>query len=134
MPHPWFGLAAVVAAGIACSDNSPGTTGPLPECTGAVTVAVSSGTTPTFTWAPSYRLFFVLVEPAQSGADLWSVGSDGTNAIRPPVIYGTVPNGARELQSVTPLVTGATYDVYVYRWTGPGTQDGVLAGSKAFTQ
>ena len=116
--------------GASCSDS---TTGPVPECTGSVTVQVSAGTTPRFTWVPACRLFFVLVEPAQAGNDLWSIIADSANIIAPPVTYGTVPSGATQLQAPTPLVTGTAYAAYLYRWTGPGAQDGVLVGSQTFT-
>lgn len=120
-------------AGMGCSDEPSGAGGPLPECTGPVSVAVSPGTTPTFTWTPTCRLFFLLVEPADAGTDLWSIISDGANLIAPPVTYGVVPNGVQEGDAPTPLVTGTGYEVYLYRWTGPGSQDGVLVGSRAFT-
>lgn len=115
-----------------CSEDNP--ISPTPEdCTGPVQVSVSSGATPTFAWTPLCSLFFVLVEPESSGADQWGVISDSTNAISPPVVYGVVPPGARELTPPEALVSGITYEVLVFRWTGPGEEDGELVGQQKFT-
>jgi len=127
-------LATVLLAAAACGSDSVGpNTSAQPECTGPVTVTVSGTTTPSFSWAPACRLFFVNVEPTGAGSDQWNVVSDSANAISAPVQYGVVPAGARQLTpSVTPLVSGTSYTVYVFRWTGPGKQDGVMIGSAAF--
>ena len=116
---------------LACSDStSLGDAAPV--CTGPVTIAVSSGTSPSFSWTPACRLFFVNVELGAS--DQWSIISDSTDAIAPPVQYGVVPAGAQQSSSeVTPLVSGQTYDVNLFYWTGPGAQDGTLIGSRDFT-
>lgn len=126
-------FALLTASGCG-SDSSGPNTAAQPECTGPVTVSVSSGATPTFSWVPACRLFFVNVEPTASGADQWNAISDSVNAIATPVQYGVVPAAARQLTpSVTPLVSGTSYTVYVFRWTGPGRQDGVPIGSAPFT-
>jgi hypothetical protein len=117
---------------LACSSDSNGPGDPLPVCTGPVTIAVSSGTSPSFSWTPACRLFFVNVELGAS--DQWSIISDSTDAIAPPVQYGVVPAGAQQSSSeVTPLVSGQTYDVNLFYWTGPGAQDGTFIGSQEFT-
>jgi hypothetical protein len=77
-------------------------------------------------------LFFLLVEE-DSGGDQWSVITDSTNAIAPPVTYGVVPPGATVNFPPAILVAGTSYEVLVFRWTGPGRQDGALIGSKIFT-
>ncbi len=125
--------AVIAAAATGCADEPSGTGGTLPECTATVSVAVGAGTTPTFTWTPACRLFFVLVEPAVGGTDLWSIISDSANVIVPPITYGVVPTGAQEGDPPTPLAAGSGYEVYLYRWTGPGRQDGVLVGHTSFT-
>jgi hypothetical protein len=125
-------VAMSCAMGLACSSDatSPGTATPV--CTGAVTIAVSPGTSPSFNWTPACRLFFVNVELGAS--DQWTIISDGTNAIAPPVQYGVVPSGARQSSlDVTPLQAGQTYDVNFFYWTGPGAQDGTFLGSRDFT-
>ncbi len=116
---------------LACSDSTS-LGDPAAACTGPVTIAVSSGTSPSFSWTPACRLFFVNVELGAS--DQWSIISDSTDAITPPVQYGVVPAGAQQSSSeVTPLVPGQTYDVNLFYWTGPGAQDGTFIGSREFT-
>jgi hypothetical protein len=97
-----------------------------------VTIAVSSGTSPSFSWTPACRLFFVNVE--LGATDQWSIISDSTNAIAPPVRYGVVPAGAQQSSSDVPsLQAGETYDVNLFYWSGPGAQDGTFIGSRDFT-
>lgn len=121
---------AMLLAAPACGSD---TTSPSEQaaCTGNVTVSVSSGTTPSFTWDPACKAYFVLVETA--GGDVWGVISeDGTNAIATPVRYGVVPTGATERSPPSPLSAGTAYSVSVFRWTGP-PEDGTLIGTKTFT-
>ena len=125
-------LCAVALLGVGCSDSG-GPTEPLSDCTGQVSITVSSGTTPTISWTPACRLSLVLVEPVNSGDDLWVIGTDSANAIAPPIVYGVTPPGARQIWGPTTLVTGQGYGVYVFRWTGPGKQDGVPNGQRTFT-
>ena len=124
-----YGIAIV--AGLACSSDPAGPDTSLPECAGPVTVEVSSGTSPTFDWDPECRLFLVLVE--LDGGDQWLVLSEGRNAIAPPVRYGVVPDGAVEDEPAIPLEPGKTYDVALFRWTGPGGDDGELVANRDFT-
>lgn len=124
-------IAALGCTLAACSSDPTSPAGPVPECTGSVTIEVSSGTAPTFDWSPACRLFFLSVE--LGAADQWLVITDGTNAIAPPVRYGVLPAGARQRDPAIPLEAGRTYDVNVARWTGPGAEDGVLIGSRDFT-
>ena len=130
---PTFALVALccmIVLGCSSNATSPGATAPV--CTGPVTITVSSGTSPSFNWTPTCRLFFVNVE--LGATDQWSIISDSTNAIAPPVQYGVVPAGARQLTpNATPLQAGQTYDVNLFYWTGPGAQDGTFMGSKNFT-
>src|SRR5687767_13137673 len=121
-------LSCTIAA---CSSDPTSPGGPLPDCTGPVSIEVSSGTSPTFDWSPACRLFFLSVE--LGAEDYWLVITDSANAIAPPVRYGVLPAGARQRDPATPLESGQTYDVNVARWTGPGAEDGVLIGSEFFT-
>jgi hypothetical protein len=125
------GLLLVAACGSGGGSTGPGQ--PLPECTGDVSIQVSTGTQPTFSWTPACRLFFLNVEPATSGGDLWPVISRGANRIAPGVKYGVVPAGAEQLQAPVPLVAGQSYKVALARYTGPGADDGVLVGVETFT-
>jgi hypothetical protein len=105
----------------------------LPGCTGSVTLTVSTGPVPVFSWTPTCKAFFLLVEPVGSGEDQWGVITDSTNGLTPPVTYGIVPEGAHQTTAAAPLTPGIPYDVYVWRWTGPGRQDGVLSATLSFT-
>ena len=118
-----------------CSDDdpaSPRSQTPLAACSGPVTVAVGLGRTITFSWSPACSLFLLLVEN-NSGGDQWSIITDSTNAITPPVTYGVVPPGATADFPPATLVSGTSYVVIVFRWTGPGKQEGVPIGSEMFT-
>ena len=127
---PWAAVSCAMLLG--CSSDGTNPSDPPPVCTGPVTIAVSAGTSPSFSWTPACRLFFVNVELGAS--DQWSVISDSTNAIAPPVQYGVVPAGAQQSSSgVTPLQAGQTYDVNLFYWSGPGAQDGTFIGSLDFT-
>ena len=128
-----FRLAAVSCAMVlGCSSDETNPSDAPPVCTGPVTIAVSSGTSPSFSWTPACHLFFVNVE--LGATDQWTIISDSTNAIAPPVRYGIVPAGAQQSSSdVTPLQAGQTYDVNLAYWSGPGAQDGTLIGSQDFT-
>jgi hypothetical protein len=105
----------------------------LPECAGAVSLAVGPGTTPALSWSPACRLFLVLVEDPTGSGDQWGVPSDSSNAIPPPMQYGMVPEGAtKEMLPATPLQAGHEYRVTVFRFTGPGHEDGEVIGQATF--
>ena len=124
-------MVALCSALAACSSDPTSPSASLPECTGPVTISVSSGTSPTFDWTPACRLFLVLVE--QGAADQWMVISLGMNGITPPVRYGEQPPSAAQPDPTTPLQASVTYDVTLGRWTGPGRDDGVAVGNQDFT-
>ena len=105
----------------------------LADCPAQVTITVSAGKQPTFSWTPACGLFFVLVEPASTGTDLWGIISPGVNAIEPPVKYGVVPDGAIQSADFVPLADGVSYKVVVARFTGPGEEDGEIIGTRTFT-
>jgi hypothetical protein len=128
------GLILVLLVVLGCSDDDSQRPQSIAACTGSVSVTVSEGLEPTFSWTPNCRLFFLLVEPSDSGDDQWHVISDSANVIAPPVKYGVVPDGAVERNPAVDLVPGHAYHVYLFRWTGPGRQDGQLAGSAEFTR
>ena len=80
-----------------------------------VTVTVSPGTSPTFSWTPSEAGSWLSVEAVEDGADQWVITTDSTNAIVPPVRYGIVPEGARELRAPVALTRGTTYLLLLVR-------------------
>jgi hypothetical protein len=128
-------LAVAALAGLlieACSDSAgPGAT---PECAGPVVLTATHSTTPVFTWTPVCKLFLVLVEDSTTGQDQWSVESDSSNAIKPSVTYGVLPPGTtKQLTAPTTLQSGQTYRADLFRFTGPGHEDGVLIAQLIFT-
>lgn len=124
-------MVTLSCAMAACSSDPTSPDGSISECTGPVTITVSSGTSPTFDWAPRCRLFFVLVELGAD--DQWGVISEGSNAITPPLRYGVVPAFAVQRDPAIPLQAGQTYDVTLARWTGPGGDDGTVIATQNFT-
>jgi hypothetical protein len=122
--------AVFLVCGSGCADAI----GPdeLPECSGPVTLEVTPGTPPAFSWTPGCRLFFLVVEPEASGTDLWAILTRGENALAPPVTYGDPPPGAETLVPPVPLTPGTAYRVAVARWTGPGGDDGESIGAESF--
>lgn len=117
-----------------CSEDDPVAPAVVPECTGPVTARVTVGSEVVFSWSPDCALAGILVEPGDSGADQWMIMSEGANALESPVTYGVVPDGAREIHAAEQLVVGQEYDLYLFRWTGPGPQDAVQAGTATFTR
>jgi hypothetical protein len=122
------------AVSLVCVSGCADDIGPdeLPECSGPVTLEVTPGTTPTFSWTPRCRLSFLVVEPDESGTDLWAILTRGENALAPPVTYGDPPPGAETLVPPVALTSGTAYRVAVARWTGPGGDDGVSIGAETF--
>jgi len=123
-------LAVALASG--CDDD---TTDPvvLEDCPAAVAVVVGSGLNPTFDWQPQCQLFFINVEPADAGNDLWTVITRGENGISPTVAYGVVPVGATQITEPTSLQAGTLYKVVLARFTGPGDEDGEIIAIQEFT-
>ena len=96
----------------------------------AVSIIISPGTTPTFSWEPPDPVSWLTVEGAR-GEDQWFVTTDSTNAIVPPVRYGDVPGGARELVPARALIAGSTYQVGLAQATASGQTD--LIAIRPFT-
>ena len=116
-------VAALLPLFVACGDA----TGPKDDVepctdeTGSVEVTVTAGMTPTFDWNPQCAVAMLLIE--EDAHDMWGVTTDDTlwddpetaNLITPPVTYGTAPSGTETFQEPTPLATGHTYEVVLWR-------------------
>lgn len=118
-------VGALVLSLVGCSDTASPNRDP---CTGDVTISVSSGTTPTFTWSPACGVLAVLVE--EDASDIWIISATGNGTIGSGVKYGTVPSGAEEGTAPVALLAGHTYEVILFRGT---EDDAVIAGIQAFT-
>ena len=90
--------------------------GPNPDCSGTVEVQVSSGLVPEFDWLPRCTVSLMLIEN-ESGSDQWMVGNENENALNPVLTYGEAPEGIYS-RDASPLESGTTYEVVLYRWLG----------------
>ena len=115
-------LVVVLLAMAGCSDGATGPDNIEPCTVNSVTVSVSSGTTPTFTWTPACRVLMLLVE--QEATDQWLLEATG-DGIAPGVRYGTVPPGATARDPAIPLQAGTTYEVILFR--GPPESAVIIA-------
>jgi hypothetical protein len=102
-----------------------------------VSVSVSSGSVPTFTWDPACGIASLDVFPAAGGSSLWVLYSGqqaDENPFRSGLRYGRAPAGAIQVTGPTPLVTGTEYTIIVYRFLSEGGALGTLlaAGSTTF--
>jgi hypothetical protein len=125
-------LSCLLFLTTACSDSSTNTE-ELSGCVGDVAVSGTAGTSPTFSWTPRCKVMFLLVEPAGSGSDLWSISTDGRNGIAPGVRYGVVPAGAVAFNPAISLSPGTSYELILYRHTGPGPDDAAISAIHIFT-
>ena len=109
---------------VACGDDGQG---PEPiactDDTGSVEVTVTTGASVRFDWEPACAVAFLIVE--QEASSRWRIGTAiidaplfallEENIITPPVTYGVTPSGVDELQPPETLVTGATYELTLWR-------------------
>ena len=127
-------LASILAASMAfaalasCGDDDPSSPNAPAACTGNVTVTVTSGTTPTFSWTPACSVVALIVEEAAN--DQWNVLANGDPGFGPSVVYGAKPPGSTQVGAVTPLRAGTSYTVTLFR--GPLASP-VIASLQFFT-
>jgi hypothetical protein len=129
-------FAAVLLILAACSEN---VLEPIETCTDdqQVTVQVSAGTKPRFTWRPACGMASLQVSPTTGPPGGWVLYS-GTHATENPlpsgIRYGEVPPKGVQPGGVGALSRGVTYRVFVYRWIGRLGEPGSLfeRGSATF--
>ena len=143
-PRAAAGLACLLALGAcllaSCEECGTSVEPPpaVPECTGDVTVSVSGGVTPVFSWSPDCLAGRLIVEGGP-GEEYWGTESPGHNIYRSPIVYGVHPDGSVEHQVPQPLTPGVTYTVSVYRWPVPPPPPDsldtnfILIGTRQFT-
>lgn len=114
----------IIATGLAftgcATDENP--TGPDGEGGGDITITVTTGLTPTFSWTGG-GVNDLMVERTANQLVVWEIrGPNGTDPISSPVTHGIVPNGATkysyEEDEDIPLVSGVEYKVSVIRSNG----------------
>jgi hypothetical protein len=83
----------------------------------SLSVNVSAGTTPTFSWDAACQIQEVIVAFPGPGAIVWSaISVNQTNSIASPVVYASTPPGAALTANMVQfLVAGTTYDVTLLR-------------------
>lgn len=99
------------------------------RCELPLTFEVSSGLTPTFSWAPVCTVAQVRVVNTADGEEMWSVLADN-NSITPGVVYGVTPVGALETHVPELLISGTQYRVVVAIDDAEGL---LVHGSTTFT-
>ncbi len=113
-------LAAIVAAA-GCGGGSP--TGLATGGSGTVTLTVSSGTTPTYTWSGGQARRLTVTQSTGGGV-FWNLEAlNAQTGFPAPATHGVVPNGAREASADVQLVQGTDYRLTVTLVNGnEGTQ------------
>lgn len=124
----------VLRQGIAFTSDGayyPLTMTPTSTCTWPAEVSVSPGVSPTFSWTPPCNMWRVIVRADTTGEEHWRLISFSRNTISPPVTFGNHVSGASSYTGA-PLTPGQPYVISLYRWTGPGPEDGEVVGQRTF--
>ncbi len=98
-----------------------------------VTVSVSSGMAPTFSWTPDSGIGRLIVE--EGDQEMWGTETEGTNTYHSPIRYGVYPAGTLEEQleeMANPLVAGRTYKVSLFRWISFEPESLQFVGAQEF--
>ena len=101
---------------ISCGSKSP-------ISSNSLTVSVSSGTTPTYSWTGGGAAIVSVIRTSQPAVQSWGLVSV-TFAITSPVTHGTVPNiqaVVESSESEKVLTPGVEYLVTVDREIGPAS-------------
>jgi len=106
-----------------CSDEPTNGAVDLEECNSNLTVSVSSGITPAFTWEPECRAALLYVQDRDSIRieDMWRIFTAGNN-IPSGVQYGIAPDSALVVDGPTTLVSDTQYELIVY-WRKSAGED-----------
>jgi hypothetical protein len=133
----FIAAALLIATGNEFSCSAPPTAVVMSSCASTkVTVVVSTGPVPIYSWSPSCGVSFLMVQTDGGGSALWTVYGNSTtdNPIGSGVRYGLTPAEARTVAGPEPLRSGVTYRVVVSRLVcesaGPCTLE--LAGDAQF--
>ncbi len=132
---------AIALMGASCKGGS--ITGPQ-RCLGQVTMTVTAGTTPQFSWTPAcpVGMLFVfgpggivwVIGGAVRGDPCLPFGAVVDDVIAPSVVYGMLPPKAVQCVSPQPLQPGNLYTVQVSAEDPDPLQEGQInVGSRSFT-
>jgi hypothetical protein len=106
-------LAVLLSGLLGCQDATAPT-----ACDRPLQVFVTSGVTPTITWAPSCGISYLSVmqaatSPGEPETLVWGFTVPELTPLGPGVRYGSLPTGATAMVPAQSLRVGATYRVYV---------------------
>ena len=105
--------SSVVALASCGGTDAVGTKDLLP-CTGPVAISVSTGTTPTISWTPACKVYYLDIEVADTFEEIWAVANfDEKNTISPGVKFGVTPSDTRLIEGPVTLRAGTAYSVFV---------------------
>jgi len=106
---PTFLLA--IAAALGCRNATESAQPPLLiTCANQVTVAVTAGTVPSFSWSPRCGATYLEVTSPDGLNVYWVMRAD-TGRFAPPVRYAEVPPAMRNVFEPVALRSGMTYKV-----------------------
>lgn len=129
MKSPWSVWCVTVAALLlSLASRTPAQTADA-----MVTVSVSTGMAPTFSWTPDSGIGRLIVE--EGDQEMWGTETEGTNTYHSPIRYGVYPPGTLEEQleeMANPLVAGRTYKVSLFRWISFEPESLQFVGAQEF--
>jgi hypothetical protein len=99
-----------------------------------VTITVTGGTTPVFSWTPDSAIGKLIVEEGEE--ERWGSETEGANIYQSPIRYGVHPPGVleEELEELAnPLIAGHTYKVSLFRWISFEPETLQVVGAQEFT-
>src|SRR3954467_14954643 len=104
-----------------------------PGCAQNVQVAVVSGTTPVFSWAPACGMSSLSVETTGASVQtVWAFTVPENTLVGPGIRYGQAPNAANVWSAPQPLVAGTSYRIRVMYIVGGDAIAG--SGEAVFTR
>ncbi len=129
MKSPWS-VCLVTASALLLSLASQA---PAQTADALLTVSVSTGMAPTFSWTPDSGIGRLIVE--EGDQEMWGTETQGTNTYHSPIRYGIYPPGTLEEQleeMANPLVAGRTYKVSLFRWISFEPESLQFVGAQEF--
>lgn len=107
-----FGFSILATS--SCSSTDATSAEDLPACSGPVAISVSTGTTPTFSWSPACKVFYLDIGVVDTDQEIWAVANfDAKNTISPGVKFGVTPAGTRLIEGPVSLQPGTKYSVFI---------------------
>ena len=114
-----------ILAASSCSGTDAISAEDLPGCSGPVSISVSTGTTPTFSWTPACKVYFLDIGVVDTNQEIWAVGNfDAKNTIAPGVKFGVTPAGTRLIEGPVPLQSGKAYSIFIAFYNNGVETDG----------